>query len=112
MDKNAAAALDALDTKIESLQAKREAVLKKESERKARAQEKWKGVFLKEMIKAINATYGEDYEEIMLPEECAAGIGGLLRSEHEETLQETGQAGSTLPDPSNKPKEKGETDDE
>ena len=51
MDKNAAASLDALDKKIESLLARKELVLKKERERKAKAQEKWKGLFQKEIIK-------------------------------------------------------------
>ena len=93
MDKNAAASLDALDKKIESLLARKELVLKKERERKAKAQEKWKGLFQKEIIKGITAVYGPDYEEILVPEECAADITRLLQEENEqETLEKPVQA--------------------
>ena len=85
MDKNAAASLDALNKKIESLLAKKEEVLKKERDRKTRAQEKWKGIFLKELIKGITAIYGPDYEELMLPEECALTIGELLKTQQAQT---------------------------
>ena len=81
MDKSAAASLDALNKKIESLLAKREEVLKKERDRKVRAQEKWKVIFLKELIKGITAIYGSDYEELMLPEECALNIAELLKAQ-------------------------------
>ena len=93
MDKNAAASLDALDKKIESLLARKELVLKKERERKAKAQEKWKGLFQKEIIKGITAVYGPDYEEILVPEECAADITRLLQEENEQEtpVQATGQ---------------------
>lgn len=96
MDKNAAASLDALDKKIESLLARKELVLKKERERKAKAQEKWKGLFQKEIIKGITAVYGPDYEEILVPEECAADITRLLQEERgqeapEKPVQAAGQ---------------------
>ena len=93
MDKNAAASLDALDKKIESLLARKELVLKKERERKAKAQEKWKGLFQKEIIKGITAVYGPDYEEILVPEVCAADITRLLQEERgQETPEKPVQA--------------------
>ena len=88
MDKNAAASLDALNKKIESLLAKKEEVLKKERDRKARAQEKWKGAFLNELIKGLTSIYGPDYEELMLPEECALNIGELLKAQQAQTDRE------------------------
>ena len=117
MDKNAAASLDALDKKIESLLAKKEIVLKKERERKARAQEKWKGIFQKEVIKGITAVYGADYEEILSPEECAADITRLLKTERkqeapEEPVQEAGKENPAPAASAEKIDGKGETDDE
>ena len=117
MDKNAAVSLDALDKKIESLQAKREAVLKKERERKARAQEKWKGLFLKEVIKVITAIYGGEYEEIMQPEECAMNLAELLKAQqaHTETEhkgQQDAGAAPPLPAAAVNTTGKEETDDE
>ena len=117
MDKNAAASLDALDKKIESLLARKELVLKKERERKAKAQEKWKGLFQKEIIKGITAVYGPDYEEILVPEECAADITRLLQEENEqETLEKPVQAaGQEEPAPfvsADDTDGKGEKDDE
>ena len=96
MDKNAQNTINELVRKIETLQARKEAVIKKEKERKAKAQEKWKGLFQKEIIKGITAVYGPDYEEILVPEECAADITRLLQEENEQEtpekpVQATGQ---------------------
>ena len=117
MDKNAAASLDALDKKIESLLARKELVLKKERGRKAKAQEKWKGLFQKEIIKGITAVYGPDYEEILVPEECAADITRLLQEERgQETPEKPVQAaGQEEPAPfvsADDTDGKGEKDDE
>ena len=117
MDKNAAASLDALNKKIESLMAKREEVLKKERDRKAKAQEKWKGIFLKELIKGITSIYGPDYEELMMPEECALNIAELLKAqkaqaEGEEPAQQEEQEAPALPSGAVNNSRKGETNDE
>jgi len=117
MDKNAAASLDALDKKIESLLAKKELVLKKERERKAKAQEKWKSGFQKEIIKGITSVYGPDYEEILSPEECAAKIVRLLGAEQEKIntegkAQKAGQLSPASSVPEENTGGKGEPEDE
>ena len=117
MDKNAAVSLDALNKKIESLLARKEEVLKKEKERKTKAQEKWKGIFLKEVVKGITAVYGSDDEEILSPEDCAADITRLLKTERkqeapEEPVQAAGEENPAPAASAEKTDGKGETDDE
>ena len=46
MEKKAESTISELNRKIESLQARRDAVIKKEKERKAKAQEKWSQQFM------------------------------------------------------------------
>jgi len=48
--------------------------------RKARAQEKWKAAFMKELIKAIEGVCGENYEEDVFPEETAAFLAACLET--------------------------------
>ena len=74
MDKNAENTILELNRRIETLQARRDAVVKKEKERKAKAQEKWRSVFLKEFMKGAASVLGEDYEETILPEKLAAEL--------------------------------------
>ena len=80
MDKNAENMINELERRIETLQAKRDAVIKKEKERKTRAQEKWKSVFWKEFSKGAVSVFGEDYEEVVLPEVLAGQMAQLLPS--------------------------------
>ena len=87
MDKNAENTINELVKKIEALQAKKEAVIKKEKERKAKAQEKWKGIFIKELVKSINAAFGEDYEEILLPEKAACLLGTYIAGKKDLILE-------------------------
>ena len=68
MDPYAKALIDGYTRRIEELQAKRETALKKERERKAKAQEKWKAAFIKDFIKGVAGCFGEDYEETVPPE--------------------------------------------
>lgn len=53
MEKKAESTINELNKKIESLQAKKDAVIKKEKERKAKAQEKWKVVFIRRSGKLL-----------------------------------------------------------
>ena len=78
MEKKAESTINELNKKIESLQAKKDAVIKKEKERKAKAQEKWKGVFIKALIPFISKTFGEDYEDDILPERLSETLGKTL----------------------------------
>ena len=78
MDKNAATAISDLEKKIQALQEKKEAVIKKEKERKAKAQEKWKAQFLKEMVRGISGVFGPDYEENLSAEDLAGKIRCFL----------------------------------
>ena len=87
MDKNAQNTINELVRKIETLQARKETVIKKEKERKAKAQEKWKGLFMKELIRHVSAVFGEDYEEILLPEKAAALIGEQLGAKKDLLLK-------------------------
>ena len=87
MDKNAQNTINELVRKIETLQARKETVIKKEKERKAKAQEKWKGLFMKELIRHVSAAFGEDYEEILLPEKAAALIGEQLGAKKDLLLK-------------------------
>ena len=101
MDKNAENMINELERRIETLQAKRDAVIKKEKERKTRAQEKWKSVFWKEFAKGAVFVFGEDYEEVVLPEVLAGQLAQLLPSlsgnveEPAEKLAEEETAGET-----------------
>ena len=94
MDQHAAMALSDLEKKIEALQEKKEAVLKKEKERKARAQEKWKALFLKEAMKGVTDVYGTDYEEVTDAVELAKRICRILSGlyEQEEAERSGGNA--------------------
>ena len=87
MDKNAQNTINELVRKIETLQARKEAVIKKERERKARAQEKWKTLFMKELVRHINAAFGEDYEETLLPDQLANLIGTKFEEKKDYFLQ-------------------------
>lgn len=78
MDKNALSTLNELNRRIGSLQAKRDALIKREKEKKAKAQEKWKASFMKELVKGIEKTCGDDYEEKTSPEETAAYLSSFL----------------------------------
>ena len=71
MDKNARSMIEDLNRKIESLQQKRDAVIRKEKEKKAKAQEKWKSTLLKDLMKEIIKAYGDSFEEKILPGELA-----------------------------------------
>ena len=79
MDKNAENTINELNKKIETLLAKKEAVIKKEKERKAKAQEKWRGVFLKEFMKDASSVLGENYEEQISAEELAVKLMPYLQ---------------------------------
>ena len=79
MDKNAETMINELNRKIESLQAKREAVIRKDKERKNKAQEKWRSVFLKEFMKGAVVIFGENYEEDVPPEELASQLTACLK---------------------------------
>ena len=87
MDKNVQNTINELDKRIGTLQAKKEAVIKKEKERKTKAQEKWKTLFLKELIRHVNEAFGEDYEEILLPEKCASLAGAQITRQKELFLK-------------------------
>ena len=78
MEKRTENAISEYNRKIEALQAKRDALIKKEKERKAKAQEKWKGIFGKELMIYVQKVFGEDYEEQLLPEAIANAIGESL----------------------------------
>ena len=74
MDKNARSMIEDLNRKIESLQQKRDAVIRKEKEKKAKAQEKWKTALLKDLMKEILKVYGDCFEEKVLPAELARSM--------------------------------------
>ena len=99
VDKNAAMAISDLDRKIESLQAKKEAMIKKEKERKAKAQERWKLQLLRELMKSLPKIYGEDYEENEDPAALAAVLTGFLekqmKEQPEEETEEQKRGGAT-----------------
>ena len=91
MDKNTEAALGDLKKKIGVLQSRYDALIKKEKERKAKAQEKWKERFWKEWLKAVVATYGTEYEETADPELVARMVSGCLSSAVQGTPEESGE---------------------
>jgi len=74
MDKKAAAAISDLEEKIRNLQAKHEAMVQKEKEKKLKAREKWGAQFLREFMKGMPKVCGEDFEE----SENAAAVAKLL----------------------------------
>ena len=84
MEKKAESAIRELNKKIESLQAKREAVIRKEKARKAKAQEKWTTLFIKSFLPHVLTAFGEDYEEEILPENLADKAGRALLSMKED----------------------------
>ena len=108
MDKNAENTINELVKKIEALQAKKEAVIKREKERKAKAQEKWKGLFMKELVKHLNAAFGDDYEEILLPEEAASVLGSFIEEHKDLILQMASAVEETASNEETGPKAKGE----
>ena len=97
MDKYAKAAIDDLTKKIGALQEKRNAVIRKERERKSRAQERWKSTFIRTLIKGISEKFGADYEEVLSPEGLAVFLGGFLGAYKEETGEEEKDGGEGLP---------------
>ena len=80
MEKRTENTINELNRKIGSLQAKRDALIKKEKDRKAKAQEKWKAAFLKELTKGIEGVCGENYEEDASAEETAAFLAACLET--------------------------------
>ena len=88
MEKKAESTISELNRKIESLQAKRDAVIRKEKERKAKAQEKWRQQFMKVFIPHVSGVFGEDYEEDILPERLSDALGDVLGQIKEDTEDE------------------------
>ena len=80
MDKRAENSINELNKRIGLLQAIRDALIKKEKDRKAKAQEKWKAAFMKEMTKGIEGVCGENYEEDVSAEETAAFLAACLET--------------------------------
>ena len=95
MDKNALSTLNELNRRIGSLQAKRDALIKREKEKKAKAQEKWKASFMKELTKGIEKACGPDYEETTSPEETAAFLSAFLPKFHLQETEATKEVGET-----------------
>jgi len=92
MDKKAAAAISDLEEKIRNLQAKHEAMVQKEKEKKLKAREKWGAQFLREFMKGMPKVCGEDFEE----SENAAAVAKLLLealADRRQASQETQKLG-------------------
>ena len=87
MDKTAEKTISELSRKIETLQAKRDAAIRKEKERKAKAQEKWKALFMREFIKHFAAVFGADYEETLDPEKTGDGMAAYL-ADYQKSLED------------------------
>ena len=98
MDKNTQAALDDLKRRIEALQTRRDIIIKKEKERKARAQEKWQENFWKTWSKELAVVYGEDYEETADPEKMAHLVAACLKDKYQEEEEKERDTADTVPD--------------
>ena len=79
MEKNAVKTIDDLNRRIGSLQAKRDALIKKEKEKKERARERWQAVFMKELSKTFEEVFGPDYEEDLSPRVSAGFLSSHVK---------------------------------
>ena len=83
--------IDELTQRIEALQERKNALIKKEKLRKEKAQEKWKIQFLKSFTSQIERYYSEDYETVIDPGLLSDHLGRLLKDAGPENVL-TGKA--------------------
>ena len=95
MDENVKNTISEIEKKISVLQAKKDAVIKKEKARKDKARDKWKFLFMKEYSSHVMVIFGADYEEDLLPEKLAAALGEYTKRERDSLISVAGTKETT-----------------